>query len=566
MKKLVSIFVALIMILTLCIPVFAEDANNTEAVKTTIKVENANGRTYVGYQLMTLTTSLKTGEHHPDDCDNVNHDPDCYNYAYKINPKYSTILKTEAHDNAGTDFWGVMGKPAVGDVTDDQVMQYLSKLSSDLDDGTYGTLRRAADRIYRAIIAANLGADTDPAATTEFANVGQGYWMIADVTTETNAANDVYSLVMLNTAGEKELVLAPKTDLPTISKKVQDINDTEDQHVEDNAWEDSADHDINDVVPFKLTATLPSNVRAYSLLNTQTYSLTFHDELDKAFVLNEDSIKVYMYQYDYKANLDVEFKNPQYVIADGKFNKNITTDAEGNTKIEIGFDNVFAINGIAATEITPDTVFVVHYTATLNGTDADGNSLVKVGAAGNVNEAYLEYSNNPYTDGKAFTEPVKATVYTYGLIINKVDIHEHALKGAGFTLSKFDSTTGQFKVVSEIYDPESTQFVWNGLDDGEYKLEEHVVPSGYNAMAPIVFDITANHTVDSMTNLSAEDTIGADDDGNGIIEQKIVNKTGTVLPSTGAAGTMWLIFGGAMLIGFAAVFMITRKKMSVYED
>jgi len=38
------------------------------------------------------------------------------------------------------------------------------------------------------------------------------------------------------------------------------------------------------------------------------------------------------------------------------------------------------------------------------------------------------------------------------------------------------------------------------------------------------------------------------------------------LPSTGAEGTMMLIVGGSMLIAVAAVFMITRKKMSIYED
>ena len=52
----------------------------------------------------------------------------------------------------------------------------------------------------------------------------------------------------------------------------------------------------------------------------------------------------------------------------------------------------------------------------------------------------------------------------------------------------------------------------------------------------------------------------------GEIEKDIENNTGVVLPETGAKGTMLLIGGGAMLVIFAAVFMITRKKMSVYAD
>jgi LPXTG-motif cell wall-anchored protein len=39
-----------------------------------------------------------------------------------------------------------------------------------------------------------------------------------------------------------------------------------------------------------------------------------------------------------------------------------------------------------------------------------------------------------------------------------------------------------------------------------------------------------------------------------------------VLPSTGAEGTFFLIAVSALLVMVAAVFMITRKKMSIYED
>ena len=52
----------------------------------------------------------------------------------------------------------------------------------------------------------------------------------------------------------------------------------------------------------------------------------------------------------------------------------------------------------------------------------------------------------------------------------------------------------------------------------------------------------------------------------GIIEKDIINRTGTVLPETGGMGTFLLILGSSILVIVAAVFMITRKKMSVYED
>ena len=114
-----------------------------------------------------------------------------------------------------------------------------------------------------------------------------------------------------------------------------------------------------------------------------------------------------------------------------------------------------------------------------------------------------------------------------------------------------------------------TTFTWTGLDDGDYKLVESTVPAGYNKMSDILFSISAEHseTADgaALTFLDGG-LMGEGVPATGIIEKDIVNNTGTVLPETGAEGTFLLIFGGSLLVILAAVFMITRKKMSVYED
>ena len=114
-----------------------------------------------------------------------------------------------------------------------------------------------------------------------------------------------------------------------------------------------------------------------------------------------------------------------------------------------------------------------------------------------------------------------------------------------------------------------TTFTWTGLDDGDYKLVESTVPAGYNKMVDIEFAITAEHSelAEEPTLISLDGgVLGIGDVTNGVITEDIVNNTGTVLPETGARGTMLLIGGGAFLVILAAVFMITRKKMSVYAD
>lgn len=534
MKKITSILLALVMIFAMSVTAFA-------AGTTTLTIENSTGRTYAGYQLLNLTTSLKTGAHHPATCDGTNHSEDCYNYAYTVNAKYLEILRTEVFDNGGNYLWGEGGKPtAASAITEDEILKYLENQT-----GGNGTLRQVADRIYRAIQAASIAADAT-GLTGNSDTIEQGYWLFADVSNLNG--NESNSLVMVDTAGQEAITITPKTALPTIEKKVKDIEDSEDDSILDNPWHDSADHDIGDTVPFKLTATLPENARSY-----QSYKLVFHDTLSAGLTVNPSSFKVYMYETVHKANVDTDLNDG--VDVTGSFTVN-HTPGDGHS-FDVICDNVYAITGV-----TKDTAFVVYYEATLN------ESAV-IGAAGNPNEVYLEFSNDPYGNGTGKTEIDKVTVFTYKLVINKTDSHDHPLEGAGFTLYKKDSTGAYNAIGGELKGGTMTTFTWSGLDDGDYKLVETTVPEGYNKMDDILFSISAEHSeVSGEPALTLLDggLMGMGDVTNGKIEKGIVNNTGTILPETGAQGTMMLIMGGAMFVMVAVVFMITRKKMSIYED
>ena len=546
MKKYLSILMIMVMILTMSTTALAAEDHTT-----TVSITNANGRTYVGYQLLDLTTSLKTGEHHPNECDGANHSDDCYNYAYTVNDKYTAILQKEVFDNGGNYLWEGGVKPAnSGLITKDQILKYLSNQASD-HNGTYATMRQVADRIYRAILADNIEADAKN-LTGSNDTIAQGYWMFADETDLNNGTNVSNSLVMVDTAGKDAITINPKTALPTVEKKVKDIEDTEDSNIADNEWHDTADHDIGDSVPFKLTATLPSNAQGY-----QTYKLVFHDTLADSLTLKSETIKVLMYETLHRANADFDL-NDGIDVTD-KFFKKTTGLADANCNIEVGCDNVFAIEGT-----TKDSVFVVYYEAVL------GENAI-IGGNGNTNEVYLEYSNNPYGTGTGTTEIDKVTVFTYQLKINKVDGEGHALAGAEFSLYKKVLGENEPVLVDiDAFNENSTTFTWTGLDDGDYILKETKVPAGYNGMADIEFTITATHTQNedgtlALTSLDGG-KMGLGDIATGVIDENIVNNTGSVLPETGAKGTFVLIFGGATLVMVAAVFMITRKKMSIYED
>lgn len=538
MKKLLSVLLALAMVIAMTTTAFA-------AENTTLNITDSTGRTYSGYKLLALTTSLKTGTHHT--AHSGAHTSECYNYAYSVNTKYMTVLQKEVFDNGGNYLWEGGVKPtAPANITEDQILKYLSNQTSDNGD-VYQTMRQVADRLYRAIKAAGIAADAT-SLTGSNDTIEQGYWMFADVSNLTGY--EANSLVMVDTAGKDAVTINPKTALPTVEKKVKDIDNSEDDSILDNPWHDSADHDIGDTVPFKLTATLPGNVQNY-----QEYKIIFHDDLSDGLALNATSFKVYMYDTKYKADVDIDMNDYAKDVT-----ANFTTSTTGLTDgcdFEVICTNVLAIDGV-----TKDTAFVVYYEATL-----DNDALI--GSAGNPNEVYLEFSNDPYGDGTGETQEDKVTVFTYKLVINKTDALGHPLEGAGFTLSKKDVTGNYTAIGTELKADGMTEFVWTGLDDGDYKLVETTVPAGYNKMSDVVFAISATHseTADGPELLTLDGGLmGTGVVSTGAITKDIVNNTGTVLPETGAGGTFMLVAGGSILVVLAAVFMITRKKMSVYED
>ena len=546
MKKFASLLVALIMIFAMSATVFA-------AEETTLTITNSEGREYTGYKLLNLTTSLKTGEQHSENCDGNPHTDGCYNYAYTVNSKYRAILQKEALDNGRNELWVTTGKPATADgVTDAQILEYLGFQISDNGE-VFSTMRQVADRVYREILDASIAPDagkgTEVPLTGTNDVIDQGYWMFADVTdlSEENLAN---SLVMVDTKGQENLTINPKTALPTVEKKVKDIEDSEDSTVVDNPWHDSADHDIGDAVPFKLTGTLPSNAQNY-----ESFTMIFHDKQSAGLTLISESVKVYMYETKHKADVDTDMNDFVKDVTDA-FELTTTGLTDGCT-FEVGCENVFAIEGV-----TKDTVFVVYYAAQLNE-----NAVM--GATGNPNEVYLEFSNDPYSESTGKTETDKVTVFTYQIVINKTDAQGTALKGAGFTLSKKNVDGTYVAIGGERKGDDMTTFTWTGLDDGDYLLVESTVPSGYNKMTDLYFSVSATHSeTDGNPQLLTLDggLLGTGEVATGAIEKNIVNNTGTVLPETGARGTLMLIGGGALLAGVAAVFMVTRKKMSIYED
>jgi len=68
-----------------------------------------------------------------------------------------------------------------------------------------------------------------------------------------------------------------------------DDKDTNDTDGTTTDWQDSADYDIGDAVPFQLKGTVASNYASYT-----TYKFAFHDKESAGLTFNEKSVKVYV--------------------------------------------------------------------------------------------------------------------------------------------------------------------------------------------------------------------------------------------------------------------------------
>lgn len=359
-----------------------------------------------------------------------------------------------------------------------------------------------------------------------------GYYLVKDKGPTTG--QDSYSKFILQVVGNK--TVAVKKQVPESYKKVMDKNDATGTTTD---WQDSADWDIGDTVPFQLTGTVASDYKEYKA----PYQLVFHDTLSAGLTFDEDSVEVYT--NDSHTPIDHSQYTVTYSATDGR-----TFDVTINDVKDLG-DTVTKIR--------------VEYDATLNE-HAD------IGSKGNPNTMYMEFSNNPNStqggEDKGTTPVDKVIVFTYKAIVNKRDSSNKPLTGAKFTLSK--KVDGNYVEVTKVLETENggTTFTFTGLDDGEYKLEETTTPEGYNTMAPIEFKIEATHDETSADpqlitltgNKLNGDVLFNTNPTEGTLETDVKNYKGSELPETGGMGTTVLYAAGTLMILAAAAFLVMKKK------
>lgn len=450
--------------------------------------------------------------------------------------------------------------------------------------------------IFAKIVAANVtGTGTAASVSGTTATVSglpTGYYIVVDNAAATSGNYSAYTLGILKVVDNETTAITgnTKVDFPQFDKQIGDINDT-DTAAGTYSYDEAADHDMGDKVPFRLIGTVPDNIEDYD-----TYQMIFHDNLQKeVFTFSNDVTVTY---FAPGANIDTATGTDVTAFTVATENLSATNSFSGTREGETTEDFTVTLADITAIDgltVAAGGYFVVDYTATLT-------TSAKLGAAGNWNSAYLEYSNNPnYTaDGtqsnSTANSPEDSVVaFTYQVVVDKIDaITKEALPGATFKLEKVlnDGTTKEIDVVKANAD---ATFVFTGLDDGTYILTEVSAPStSYNKINPITFKITASETQtngsEALASLSAKTTNDSEQtatfesknayvletvDGktaaatgtvaNGAVYTKVENSKGTQLPGTGGIGTTLFYLGGGAMVAVAGIYLISKKRMKNEE-
>ena len=411
----------------------------------------------------------------------------------------------------------------------------------------------------------------------------KGYYLIVDSTTD---GQTVYNPAVL--AITSDIEIKDKTDVPTLEKKVQENKkDATDDTAYGSKFNDVADYNIGDDVPFHLIGSVPD------MSQYETYTYKFTDTFDKGFdAVNTNNVKVYL-SNDKKLDLEGESMDTDITSyfsgTNGSIQYTTATEAQGETagtKATLTVSTKDLKKAATYSKEQPQYV-IVSYTAKLN-------AKAEIGRPGNVNTAKLTYSNNPDQSGQGESQPThdtpedKVIVFTYGLDVTKVDSKNDKtkLKDAEFKLKNSDgkwATITDGKVTgwtdtesqgSALTSDEDGKFKVEGLDDGNYTLQETKAPAGYNLPAN-GFSVTLTATTannqawdgtasTALTGLAVKvdqtDGTGNVDTGLGAITIK--NTQGSSLPATGGMGTVLLYVAGiaVFVLAGATLVMALRRR------
>lgn len=517
---------------------------------------------------------------------------------YTFHPPFATALQTVVGRKLGK-------TPST--VTEYEVIDYMQTLNTNpvegaketqTLEGSYSEFRYFIEELRNEIVKEGVQGDVitvtseQDADTVVIGGLEYGYYIVDEIT-QVEGTHSAASLCMVNTLNPDAQVNI-KSDYPSVIKKIQE--DDNRKNIGDNGWNDMADFEIGQTVPYQFISNIP-NMNGYD-----TYYYAWHDKMDEALTFLPESVSV-------SINSGESGKN--YELKKSEFTVN-TSPGNGETfQVEIKdikaivdreFDNKNNLNeNVYGQEV------VLRYNAVLNDKAAEDT-----GRPGFENDVKLEFSNNPDGDGKGQTgeTPWDTVVcFTYKLNGLKTNNHDLKLEGAKFRLYSDEAcenevyvkkTNAGYNVINrdsaggndhaggtipaeavEMISAKDGVFTIFGLDGGTYWLKETKAPAGYRPILdPIKLEVIPTFVEDRDSYVKGQGATdqalkkleysayirqfldGAFDenttqletdaeDGSGNLT--VVNKVGKKLPIAGSSAMIIMLGAGTVIMLYAVV-------------
>lgn len=432
---------------------------------------------------------------------------------------------------------------------------------------------------------------------TDISVDGDAYYVITESSTSAGTElshsgetdQSVSVIMATQISGNDDKTIKLKSSHPDVIKKVKE-NDSS------IGWNDIADYEIGSTVPFEYVSKVP-NMASY-----ESYFYAFHDTMDNALTLDSSSVKITIGDKD--------------VTDSFSFTEDGTEENNGKTYTKYSW----TCNDLKAiSDISEGDTIKVTYNARLNETAATRTG--RDGFENGVQIEYSNNPYNT-EHGKSKKDVVVVYTYGENVTKVNDETDAKTLQGAEFELYRGEGTTGEKVVLKNNGDGTYTvqadksegdegttttlttndagNFVIYGLDQGTYTMKETKAPTGYTklegnitvkvtptyqeARAKVAegdFDQTAGYVEgtgsEALEQLSAtvkynkdllndRADIGEDaaqltkiEDSQGILDMKVVNKKGTVIPNTGKAIASYGVAAVAFLSG-AILFTLKRDK------
>ena len=367
-------------------------------------------------------------------------------------------------------------------------------------------------------------------------------------------------------------------DTVTVYNYVPDVDKQVQKRGDENTWQEAADYNVGDMVPYKVTVTVPENITRLKTFTVTDTPTNLEDDVNTIKVL--------------------------YINGETTTELNGTAAIKAINKVNKGFEIQFdpaAMSDYAGEEI------VITYQAELLSdavSTTDGNS----------NKISLIYSKkvktdeNPDTDEDKKTVQDETVVYTFKIKITKTDENGKGLNGVEFDLYKevaagtanaitgedakakgLDGTKYWLKVNKQTLTTSKDGEVdgileVKGLANGTYKLVETKTLKDYNLLkepVDVSLDI-AYKTTWNVTdyykdgvwvkrdvtkrsekfepNEAPKDEMNGGTQNGGVTSTTIINRKGFDLPTTGGFGTLLFSGIGVLLVVAGVGVLLSLKK------